>query len=181
MPAHQPRAKDRIQRCTEGLVGNIKEGSIYLMDVISKQKKTFIKYAVIIFLILSVFTLSIISYVQYKLNESKRNEILNRNQILLETENTIIATRFSRVSGDLLYVADCFRLNDNGDGDYSEVEKQWVAFANRKTIYDHIRFIDIEGNEIVRVNYYDNGSVIVDKDDLQNKKDSFYFADILQI
>lgn len=151
------------------------------MDVISKQKKTFIKYAVIIFLILSVFTLSIISYVQYKLNESKRNEILNRNQILLETENTIIATRFSRVSGDLLYVADCFRLNDNGDGDYSEVEKQWVAFANRKTIYDHIRFIDIEGNEIVRVNYYDNGSVIVDKDDLQNKKDSFYFADILQI
>lgn len=32
----------------------------------------------------------------------------------------------NRISGDLLYVTDCLRLEDNGSGDYDEVEKQWI-------------------------------------------------------
>lgn len=89
-----------------------------------KQKKSFIQSSVIIFIILSLLTLLFTSFLQFKLNESKKSELLNNEQNLIMTENTLISNRFNRISGDLLYVADCFRLNDNGDGDYSEVEKQ---------------------------------------------------------
>ena len=78
-------------------------------------------------------------------------------------------------------MADCLRLNDNGDGDYSEVEMQWIAFSNRKMIYDQIRYIDVDGNEIIRVNYYNDGAVLVDKDNLQNKKDRYYFTDTIKL
>ena len=47
-------------------------------------------------------------------------------------------------------MTDCLRLNDNGTTDYKEVEKQWIAFSNRRTLYDQIRFIDVEGNEVIR-------------------------------
>ena len=43
-------------------------------------------------------------------------------------------------------------------------------------IYDQIRFIDLEGNEVIRVNYETDGAILVDKDDLQNKKDRYYFG-----
>lgn len=144
-----------------------------------KQKKSFIQSSVIIFIILSLLTLLFTSFLQFKLYESKKSELLNNEQNLIMTENTLISNRFNRISGDLLYVADCFRLNDNGDGDYSEVEKQWLAFSNRKEIYDQIRFIDIDGNEIIRVNYNSSGAVLVDQSKLQNKKDRYYFTDTI--
>ncbi|HPD88467.1 MAG TPA: sensor domain-containing diguanylate cyclase [Oscillospiraceae bacterium] len=152
-----------------------------MIKVLFKQKKAFIQYAIFIFLLLSLIILSISSFLQYKLNEAKKIELLNNEQSLIRTEDTIISNRINRISGDLLYVADCFRLNDNGDGDYSEVEKQWVAFSNRKMIYDQIRFIDTDGNEIIRVNYYDSGAVLVDKANLQNKKERYYFTDTIKL
>ena len=78
----------------------------------------------------------------------KKSELLKGEQNIVGVENTIIFNKINRISGDLLYVADCLRLNDNGTADYKEVEKQWIAFSNRKTLYDQIRFIDVEGNEV---------------------------------
>ena len=100
---------------------------------------------------------------------------------MISTENTVISNRINRISGDLLYLADCFRLNDNENGNFSALEKQWVAFSNRKMIYDQIRFIDVDGNEIIRVNYHDSGAVLVDKANLQNKKDRYYFTDTIKL
>lgn len=78
-----------------------------------KQKRSFIQNSVIIFIILSLLTLLFTSFLQFKLNESQKSELLNNEQNLIMTENTLISNRFNRISGDLLYVADCFRLNDN--------------------------------------------------------------------
>ena len=100
---------------------------------------------------------------------------------MIRTENTVISNRINRISGDLLYVADCLRLNDNRDGNYSEVEEQWITFSNRKMIYDQIRFIDVVGNEIIRANYYNDGAILVDKANLQNKKDRYYFTDTTKL
>ncbi len=152
-----------------------------MIKVILKQKKVFFKYTIILFLIFSIITLTSTSLVQYKLNEAKKSELQNYEQSLINTENTIISNRINRISGDLMYVADSLRLNDNGDGNYIEVEKQWIAFSNRKMIYDQIRFIDVDGNEVIRVNYHKNGAILVDKEDLQNKKDRFYFTDTIKL
>ena len=77
------------------------------------------------------------------------------------------------LSGDLLYLTDCLRLNDDGTNNYVDAEKLWLAFSNRRTLYDQIRFIDMEGNEVIRINYDPDGSLLVDQADLQNKKDRY--------
>ena len=151
-----------------------------MIKVLLKQKKTFIKYTIILFLLLSLLVLFFTLFLQFNLNKTKKREILNNEQSLLRAESTIILNRISRISGDLLYVTDCLRLNDNSYGNYLEVEKQWLAFSNRKMIYDQIRFIDVDGNEIIRVNY-NSGAVLVDKENLQNKKDRYYFTDTINL
>jgi len=152
-----------------------------MIKILLKQKKIFIQYGIATFLILSLLILVFTSFLQYKLNEAKKNELHNSEQSLIKTENTIISNRINRISGDLLYVADCLRLNDNSNGNYSEVEKQWISFSNRKIIYDQIRFIDVDGNEVIRVNYYNSRAVLVDKSELQNKKDRYYFTDTIKL
>jgi len=163
------------------LIKTFLERNKNMLKVLSKQKKAFFLYTIALFLILSFIVLFLTSFFQYKLDEVKKSNLLDSEQNLINTENTVIANRINRISGDLLYVADCLRLNDNGDANYSEVEKLWLAFSNRKMIYDQIRFIDVDGNEIIRVNYSIDGAVLVDKDNLQNKKDRYYFTDTIKL
>ncbi len=152
-----------------------------MIKVLQKQKKVFIKYFIFMFMLLSILILFFTLFLEYKLSDVKRNEFLDKEKSIIMTENTLIANRINRISGDLLYVADCFRLNDNSDGNYSEVEKQWLAFSNRKKLYDQIRFIDLNGNEVIRINYYNSGAVSVDKSELQNKNDRYYFVDTIKL
>ena len=152
-----------------------------IINVIKKQKRVLIQYSLGLFLVLGLAILIVTSLLQYKINEVKKSELLKSEQNIVGVENTIIFNKINRISGDLLYVADCLRLNDKGTKDYKEAEKQWIAFSNRKTLYDQIRFIDVEGNEVIRVNYNQSGAVLVDKDDLQNKKDRYYFTDTINL
>lgn len=152
-----------------------------IINVIKKQKRVLIQYSLGLFLVLGLAILIVTSLLQYKINEVKKSELLKSEQNIVGVENTIIFNKINRISGDLLYVADCLRLNDKGTKDYKEAEKQWIAFSNRKTLYDQIRFIDVEGNEVIRVNYNQRGAVLVDKDDLQNKKDRYYFTDTINL
>lgn len=54
------------------------------------------------------------------------------------------------------------------------------CIANEKT-YDQIRFLNISGKEIVRVNYNNGNPEIVNKDKLQNKADRDYFHDLTSL
>ena len=152
-----------------------------MINVIYKHKKAFFLYAAAIFVVFSLLTVSFTSYMQYQMFEAKRRELLISEQSLIKTEGAVISNRISRISGDLLYIADCFRLNDNADGDYSGIERLWLAFSDRMKIYDQIRFIDADGNEIIRVNYSKSGAALIGKADLQNKKDRYFFRETINL
>lgn len=152
-----------------------------IKTILKKYKKTFFQYMLFVFLLFSMVFFSISSLLQYKLNESKKNELLNSEQRLVDVENKTINNKINKITSDILYISDCLRMYDKGDGDYSEIEKQWLAFSNRKKSYDQIRFIDVAGNEVVRVNQKNDGAVLVKKEDLQNKKDRYYFTETIKL
>ncbi|HEY86017.1 MAG TPA: hypothetical protein G4N96_12995, partial [Chloroflexi bacterium] len=61
-------------------------------------------------------------------------------------------------------------------------EKEFLNFAQTRKIYDQIRFIDAEGNEIIRVNTSSGGVLsVVPEENLQNKADRYYFSDSIAI
>ena len=140
-----------------------------MMATLSKNKKMFINYVMIIFLLLSFVVLFSSVFLQYKSNEVEKSSVISNEQNLLKIENNVVSNRINKISSDLLYLLDSFQLEDQGDGNYSKQEQQFLAFSSRKKLYNQIRFIDVEGNEVIRVNYKDNRATLVEQSELQNK------------
>lgn len=147
-----------------------------MIDKTFKDTKKTILYTLGVFLILSLGYFLITLVIQINADTAQKNKLLAQQQQLVAVEKTIISNKVNRLATDLLYVTDALALGDNGRGDYSDAEDHWLAFANRKMIYDQIRFIDVDGNEVIRVNYDENGATLTDSDDLQNKADRYYFT-----
>lgn len=147
-----------------------------MIDKTFKDTKKTMLYILGVFLILSLGYFLITLVIQINDDTAQKNKLLAQQQQLVAVEKTIISNKVNRLATDLLYVTDALALGDNGRGDYSDAEDHWLAFANRKMIYDQIRFIDVDGNEVIRVNYDENGATLTDSDDLQNKADRYYFT-----
>lgn len=59
--------------------------------------------------------------------------------------------------------------------------QEFLGFAAIKQVYDQVRFLDLHGNEIVRVNCDPKEVSIVPSERLQNKASRYYFQAILAI
>ncbi len=147
-----------------------------MIDKTFKDTKKTMLYILGVFLILSLGYFLITLVIQINDDTAQKNKLLAQQQQLVAVEKTIISNKVNRLATDLLYATDALALGDNGRGDYSDAEDHWLAFANRKMIYDQIRFIDVDGNEVIRVNYDENGATLTDSDALQNKADRYYFT-----
>lgn len=146
---------------------------------INKDTKKTILYTLGVFLILSLVFFLITLMIQINADTVLKNEIMSQEQQLVDVEKTIVANKVNRLTTDLLYLTDALAMGDSGRGDYANVENHWLAFANRKMIYDQIRFIDADGDEVIRVNYTDAGATLTDSDDLQNQADRYYFTEAI--
>jgi len=156
------------------------EEDLFMIRIIFiKQRKTLICCTILFFFLLSIFVFSITYFLHYQLNENKKKELFKSEQQLIDVENAIISKEMNQIISDLLYVYDCYQLNDIQNGSDAEMLEQWLAFSNRRKIYDQIRFLDLEGNEVYRVEYQETGAILVEKTELQNKKESYYFADTI--
>lgn len=143
-------------------------------------KKT-VLYALGVFLILSLGYFLITLVIQINVDRAEKNEILKQEEQVVDVEKTIISNKVNRMVTDLMYVTDALGIGDNGRGDYSDAESNWLAFSNRKLIYDQISFIDLDGNEVIRVNYAPTGATLTKAKDLQNKADTNYFNDAISL
>ena len=119
-------------------------------------------------------------------------QIQKDKQILMEQEKTIgkinklnIQTILSSVTADLKVVKDSSILNAYVNNptmqNLTELNKMFIRFSKTKTIYDQLRFINIKGMEIARVNYNDGNVYIASENQLQNKKDREYFSGTLNL
>lgn len=148
-----------------------------MLKILAKKWKTILFYTIIITLISSLLTLYITTFVQNSILEAEKNELLKTEQNIISTENKVISTRIRVITGDLLYLADSLRLKET----HTQLISQWTAFSNRQKIYDQIRYIDLEGNEIIRINYHEDGAVAIGPEGLQNKRDRYYFKDAIKL
>ena len=156
------------------------KGVCILIDkTINKETKKTIFYTLGMFFILSLAFFVVTLVIQINADMAEKDKIMTQEKQLVDVEKTIISNKVNRLATDLLYVTDVLELGDNSRSDYSTVEDHWLAFSNRKMIYDQIRFIDVDGNEVIRVNYSDTGATLADSDDLQNKADRYYFTETI--
>jgi hypothetical protein len=72
-------------------------------------------------------------------------------------------------------------ISGGGETNYEYVLSEWLTFAGVKNVYDQIRWIDLNGQERMRVNRNRRAFSVVPEDQLQNKARRYYFADTLKL
>lgn len=119
-------------------------------------------------------------------NISKDKLILEINEMnRIEVQQKIIQTEYDQVISDLFFLADFSTLQNifenRNEKSLQRLGKDLLSFSEKKGKYDQIRYIDEEGNEIVRINHNNGNPFIVPKQILQNIVLRYYFQETISL
>ena len=142
--------------------------------MINKVNKP-ITYFLISFLIIFILSFSVIFIMEKEISKSKSEDIMASETRIVTTKTQILEDALYRIIGDLGYLNHVYslRLSENVNSD--EIATEWTELAKHKKIYDQIRYIDKNGNEIIKIKYDGVNAYRVDDDTLENKKARYYF------
>lgn len=99
----------------------------------------------------------------------------------LDVYQILIRTQLSQIVSDLRWLSQQNELQqwlETGDRRWLQgVAHEYLALSSSRGIYDQVRFLDQEGQEVVRVNYRGGQPEMVAEASLQEKGDRYYFED----
>ncbi len=127
------------------------------------------------------------AYAIYAVESKNRIELLiEQNRSMIELQREAITQDFNHIISDALYLANEGELKDafDGGGDpdaLGQATSELQTFSRLKKIYDQIRFIDIAGMERIRVNFDGTTASIVSKEQLQSKRNRYYFTEAMKL
>lgn len=112
-----------------------------------------------------------------------RTRIETKEQEYVKFRKFVLNNHFFGVISDLEVISELHELRQfvNQLSDYSieELEQDFLSISARKNKYDQIRYFDLNGQEIIRVNNYQGNPVIVPESKLQNKAHRYYFEETM--
>ena len=134
---------------------------------------------VIIMLLLSFF-------IYFKYKETKHNEILSKS--LATTHNVLkdklnLKEDFSKhlnIKLNSILNNSEFRNYLNTNKNLENIQNLFLSIIEQNSDFFQLRYIDLYGNEIIRIDKSDDVSVVVSSDKLQNKKNRYYFTKALE-
>lgn len=145
------------------------------------DKRTFVLSLIFVFLAISIVLLASTTLLQADINNKTRVKTEITERSLVEAEQFFINYKIKRLTFDLQFIFESLQVEYPIDGDYDHITELWLAYSNSRTIFDQIRLLNLNGDEIVRVNYSPNGAVKIPQNQLQNKKDRYYFKDAIDL
>ncbi|OJF77237.1 MAG: hypothetical protein BKP49_03655 [Treponema sp. CETP13] len=147
--------------------------------MLSYKKKHFI-IGSSIFLLFSLIIILILTKYEKEYRVVSLNSLREHDGIVLESELEYINQNVDRRLADLHYLKTS-NLPLVLDEKWDAIAKNLVVFSRISQLYDQIRYIDVEGNEKVRINLVGNEPEIVAKKDLQNKAGRYYFENTIEL
>jgi len=127
---------------------------------------------VILFLVVSCIVLF---QIDSRITDAQKREIRNNEKRITVLNAGLLAGDFQNVIHDLDFLDGSYHLFLDNKITFGNLEEIWKIFSENSTKYDQVRFLDVKGNEIIRINYANQKSHICNKEELQNKKDRYYF------
>ncbi len=154
------------------------------------MKKNKIKFLKITILTLSIFVIIFTLFTMYlykNLNferEYEYSSLINSESRLVGLEQKLLRKEFKRLISDIFIIKNLIEdnlTNTEHNHNFEDVEKLLISIINNKRIYDQLRYIDENGQEVIRVDLENGTPVVCKKDKLQNKADRYYFKDTMAI
>jgi len=124
--------------------------------------------------------------------ETSKSNIKAEQKALLEGKKDYIEAVIGAVVKETALLADLLRQQEVYQTEskpnlqskrttHNQVSKTLVSMSQRKEIYDQIRYLDLDGNEVVRVNFNNGQATVVPQAQLQNKAHRYYFKKAKQL
>ena len=137
----------------------------------------------IIFILLMVFL--VISFAVYRQKDviNDKNFLEQNQAALVKIGRDLTINELEQIVTDIKYLntSPLFLDYVNNGIDKNSVENEWKVFSDSKMKYDQLRYLDDQGNELLRINYNKGQPEIVPEDLLQNKKDRYYFTETIKL
>jgi|LGOV01.1.fsa_nt_gb diguanylate cyclase (GGDEF)-like protein len=154
-------------------------------DALHSSHKSVLYYFIRIFLLTGAILTGVIT-ILYNLES---HDFLKRTQLqeqhAVDVVRQIVSGKFSTIISDISFLSQQNELHTYLESADLNVKRacaeEYSALINARGIYDQIRFIDLDGNETVRVNYVEGQAVVVADEQLQNKRGRYYFDDTLSL
>lgn len=137
----------------------------------------------------AIFILIIISLVLV-FSVYKQKDIVNDKNFLEQNQAALVKiardltiNELEQIVTDMKYLetSPLFLEYVNKGKEKNSVENEWVVFSDSKMKYDQLRYLDDQGNELLRVNYNNGRPETVPENLLQNKKDRYYFTETIKL
>ncbi|MBU0908616.1 MAG: cache domain-containing protein, partial [Proteobacteria bacterium] len=153
--------------------------------ITGKNAKARLKNFVVVFLpgILVLFALSVVFYQK---ESTAREELLKNNEMfLLENQRESLIPPLKSVVSDLKLLASQQEMlafvNHGTEDSLTALTAEFLAFSTLRQLYDRIRFIDRQGQEVIRVNYNYGQPKFVPQEELQYVGNRDYFENIMKL
>ena len=117
--------------------------------------------------------ITIFTYLREVANE--KDTFMTNEQIRLDIMKEYVEQNLESAESDLHIASTHEELQTLKD--LEGLEGEYLEMSKAKKTYDQIRYLDEDGMEIVRVDYNEGIPATVKDEDLQNKKDRYYFED----
>lgn len=115
--------------------------------------------------------------------ERRLIEAAEQNHVKLQAKT--IVDDFRQVVSDLLVLSESplleRYLEQRGTAEQAALTGVYQLLARHKRVYDQVRLISTEGDELVRVNMVDGRPLVVPAEKLQSKLDRYYVAETLRL
>ncbi|WP_417347537.1 HD domain-containing phosphohydrolase [Ferrimonas sp.] len=110
----------------------------------------------------------------------EQTEIEARTLSAIQVASDHTTHDFETVSGDLRFIANSqfihrLLMGTSALGERNAIEQAFLNMIKTHGIYDQIRILSVDGDELIRVNYLGGNSKVVERNQLQNKAHRYYF------
>lgn len=143
--------------------------------------KNFLQY--FLPLVLGVFIISILLFELH--NDSELHIIKSREKDTVHLLRKSMENEFESIVTDLLVLSESAHvkkyLTDNNNQSLPLIIREFQTICKWKKNYDQLRLIQLNGDEIVRINMKEGKCLIVDKHNMQNKSKRYYFAETVKL
>jgi diguanylate cyclase (GGDEF)-like protein/PAS domain S-box-containing protein len=139
-----------------------------------------VKSFMVCFAPLSAVFFAIVGFLAWEGSSARHTALASDQRFALEKTISVLRERIEVVVSDLLILSESGQLEATINGQLSkqQLAEEYALIAQRRGVYDQIRFIDNAGMEVVRVNYGSGVPYAVGENDLQDKSTRPYFNQV---
>ena len=144
-----------------------------------------IRRAILVFVPAALVGLAVLYLLFDAQNRASRSIAFANEEKVVEIGRQRLVYAMSAITSDLQYLAGqetLQRFLAAGDAQTrGELAADYLSFATYKQNYDQISLLDLDGREVVRVNWNDSDPVAVSDAELQSKANSAYVQETLKL